>query len=580
MEGILFDIFQFIKNGDNLDVIAERRIPMENNLSTSKTYIIVFTIILFLTANFFTHTVFTQWTSRYNGPGNNIDEAFAVTSDASGNIYVTGSSTGSGSNLDYATVKYNSVGQEQWVARYNGPANFLDVGNAITVDVSGNVYVTGISTGTTSFSDYATIKYNSAGQEQWVARYNGPSNGTDEAFSVVVDASGNVYVTGQSLSGTNYDYATIKYNSAGQQQWAARYNGPQSSVDNASVVRVDASGNVYVTGGSTGSGSGIDYATVKYNSSGQEQWASRYNGTNNANDVPSDLAVDGAGNVYVTGGSSGTNSSNDYVTIKYNNAGQEQWNARYNGTGNDNDVSSGLVVSSSGNVYVTGSSIGQGSATDYATVMYNSAGTQQWASRYNGPNNTSDDASAIAIDGSGNVYVTGASNSGGSNLDYLTLKYNSAGQQMWEQRYNGPGNGIDAALSVCVDNSSNVVVTGNSQGSGSSSDYATVGYSVTTGIVSISSEIPSVFKLYNNYPNPFNPVTKIKFDIPAGASSQNVTMVVYNLLGETVVTLVDQQMQPGSYEVDFAASNISSGVYFYRINAGNFTDVKRMMLVK
>jgi uncharacterized delta-60 repeat protein len=264
-----------------------------------------------------------QWISRYNGPGNGIDEAFAVVCDASSNIYVTGSSMGSGSNLDYATVKYNSTGQEQWAVRYNGPANFIDIGNAIAVDASGNVYVTGLSTGTTSFSDYATVKYNSAGVQQWVARYNGPSNGTDEAFSVAVDGSGNVYVTGQSLSGTSYDFATIKYNSAGVQQWASRYNGPQSSLDNASVVRVDGSGNVYVTGGSTGTGSGQDFATVKYNSTGQEQWVVRYNGTNNADDVPSDMRLDVSGNIYITGGSSGSTSSNDYVTIKYNSAGQE-----------------------------------------------------------------------------------------------------------------------------------------------------------------------------------------------------------------------------------------------------------------
>jgi uncharacterized delta-60 repeat protein len=532
---------------------------------------------IFIVISFLSISLQAQWVSRYNGPGNSIDEAFAVTSDASGNVYVTGSSTGSGSNLDYATVKYNSSGQELWVARYNGPGNFLDVGNAIAVDGSGNVYVTGISTGSTSFSDYATVKYNSAGQEQWAARYNGPVNGTDEAFSVAVDASGNVYVTGQSLSGSNYDYATIKYNSSGVQQWAARYNGPQNSIDNAAVVRVDGSGNVFVTGSSTGSGSGLDFATVKYNSSGQEQWAARYNGTNNSDDVPSDMALDGSGNIFITGGSSSTGSSNDYVTIKYNTSGQEQWNSRYNGTGNDNDVSFSLAVSSAGNIYVTGSSIGQGSATDYATVMYNSSGQQQWATRYNGANNTSDDASSVGVDGFGNAYVTGASNSGGTNLDYLTLKYNITGQQMWEQRYNGPANGVDAALSIFVDNAGNSFVAGNSQGSGSSSDYATIRYSTTVGIDPVSSEIPDKYKLYDNYPNPFNPVTKIKFDVPAQSFTK---LIVYDITGKTIGTLVNQDLNAGSYVYNFDAAGLSSGVYFYKIQAGDFNDVRKMMLVK
>ena len=540
-----------------------------NKIFLSVKFFVIFNLIGFTASG--------QWISRYNGPGNSLDEAFAVASDVSSNIYVTGSSMGSGSNLDYATVKYNSAGQEQWAVRYNGPANFIDIANAIAVDAAGNVYVTGISTGTISLSDYATVKYNSAGQEQWVARYNGPSNGTDEAFSITVDAAGNVYVTGQSLSGTNYDFATVKYNSAGTQQWVSRYNGPQSSIDNAAAVKVDGSGNVYVTGSSTGSGSGLDYATVKYNAAGQEQWAIRYNGTNNADDVPSAMYVDASGNVFVTGGSSGSTSSNDYVTIKYNSAGQEQWNSRYNGTGNDNDISFGIAVSAAGNVYVTGSSIGQGSATDYATVMYNSSGAQQWAARYNGPNNTSDDAAAIEVDQSGNAFVTGASNSGGTNLDYLTIKYSPSGQQMWEQRYNGPGNGIDAALSVCVDGSGNVYITGNSQGSGSSSDYATLKYSVLTAIGNPETNIPDVFRLYENYPNPFNPATTIEFDLPV----QSITKLsVYDVTGRTVALLVNGPMSAGSHIISFNGAGISSGVYFFKLEAGNFTDIRKMVLVK
>ena len=116
--------------------------------------------------------------------------------------------------------------QESWVARYNGPGNYTDDPAGIAVDASGNVYVTGESSGQGGLMGYATIKYNSAGEEQWVARYNGPGNGNDSANAIAVDASGNVYVTGQSLGqGTGIDYATIKYNSAGQQQWSRDTTG-------------------------------------------------------------------------------------------------------------------------------------------------------------------------------------------------------------------------------------------------------------------------------------------------------------------------------------------------------------------
>src|SRR5205814_2070448 len=116
--------------------------------------------------------------------------------------------------------------------------------------------------------DYTTIKYDSAGQQQRVAQYNGTGvPAFDYAEAIAIDSSGNVYVTGESGgSGTGGDYATVKYNSSGQQQWAARYDGPVHQFDGASAIAVDGSGNVYVTGTSEGSGTSDDYATVKYNS--------------------------------------------------------------------------------------------------------------------------------------------------------------------------------------------------------------------------------------------------------------------------------------------------------------------------
>src|SRR6266536_5280352 len=205
------------------------------------------------------------WVARYNGPGNLDDGGHAIVGDTSGNVFVTGGSHGLGTDLDYATINYNSAGQQQWVARYNGLASGWDRAAAIARDSSGNVYVTGRSTGLGTFPDYATVKYDSAGQEQWVARYNGPGNGGDFANGIAVDASGNVYVTGGSDDSDGYlDYATIKYNSAGQEQWVARYNG--GSHDYAWAIALDGSGNVYVTGQSINTND--DYATIKYDSSG------------------------------------------------------------------------------------------------------------------------------------------------------------------------------------------------------------------------------------------------------------------------------------------------------------------------
>jgi hypothetical protein len=133
------------------------------------------------------------------------------------------------------------------------------------VDGSGNVYVTGYSYGLGTGMDYATIRYYSNGDTAWVKRYNGPGNNFDEVDAIAMDGSGNVYVTGDSYGGSiGYDYATIRYCPNGDMTWVKRYNGPGNGYDNACAIAVDDSGNVYLTGVSQGSGTGSDYATIKY----------------------------------------------------------------------------------------------------------------------------------------------------------------------------------------------------------------------------------------------------------------------------------------------------------------------------
>ena len=441
-----------------------------------KKLIIFFTISIFIVSVSYSQMT-EQWIARYNGPGNSSDNATSIAVDGSGNVYVTGSSYGGGTSYDYATIKYNSAGVQQWAAIYNGPGNGADSAFSIAVDNSGNVYVTGKSVGSGTSYDYATIKYNSAGVQQWAARYNGPVNGDDVPTSIAVDGTGNVYVTGESVgSGTSNDYVTIKYNSSGVQQWVQRYNGPGNGDDIAHSLAIDSLGNVYVTGGSYINVTVRGYATIKYNSAGVQQWIAMYNGPVNNLDFAYSLAVDGSGNVYVTGASYGNGTYYDYATIKYNSAGVQQWVSRYNGLGNGDNAAISLAVDGSGNVYVTGESAGSGTSYDYATIKYNSAGVQQWAARYNGPGIGANVAYSLVLDGSGNVYVTGVS-AGSTSYDYATIKYNSAGVQQWVQRYNGPGNGDDIANSIAVDGSGNVYVTGGSYGSGTSSDYATIKYS-------------------------------------------------------------------------------------------------------
>lgn len=154
----------------------------------------------------------------------------------------------------------------------------------------------------------AAISYSQMSQ-QWASIYNGPYNNYDIPYSMTVDGVGNVYVTGMSvydtvLNNNRSNIVTIKYNASGIQQWAAVFDGPghpDSSADVPAVIAVDIQGNVYVTGWSMGYSSGFDWATIKYNSNGVQQWVQRYVASAYSYDIPKDLKVDGLGNVYVTG---------------------------------------------------------------------------------------------------------------------------------------------------------------------------------------------------------------------------------------------------------------------------------------
>ncbi|MFH1703446.1 MAG: SBBP repeat-containing protein [Nitrospirota bacterium] len=440
--------------------------------------ILFFALISFLIPAFsFAQAPQEAWIARYNGTYSHEDAANAIAIDDYGNVYVTGESKGSGSNYDYATIKYNSVGVQQWVARYNGTGNSYDRAFAIAVDANGNVYVTGESKGSGSGYDYATIKYNSVGVQQWVARYNGPINSDDRAHGIALDGNGNVYVTGESKgNSSSLDCATIKYNSNGNQLWVQRYDGPVHYNDAAYAIAVDINANVYVTGESKGNGTCLDYATIKYDTNGNQKWVQRYNNTKNADDSAYAIALDGSGNVYVTGKSMTNTGYYDYATIKYAASGNQLWVSLYNGTGNKDDIAHAIAVDSSDNIYVTGESKGSGTYLDYATVKYNTNGTLVWVARYNGSKNKNDIAHAIALDSSGNVYVTGESRGTSDYPDYLTIKYDTNGNQVWVVSYNGTENKEDIAQAIAVDGNGNVCVTGESKGHSTELDYATVCY--------------------------------------------------------------------------------------------------------
>ncbi|OGC76171.1 MAG: hypothetical protein A2Z27_05755 [candidate division Zixibacteria bacterium RBG_16_50_21] len=427
--------------------------------------------------------VYEAWVARYNGPGNLLDAAAAVAIDDDGNVYVTGRSSGSGSNDDYATIKYKPNGDTLWVRRYEGTGNDYDDAVEVAVDDSGNVYVTGTSHGSGFISGFATIKYAPNGDTDWVKFYG--NSLLDYAYALAVDDSGYVYVGGNTYDTLSaYNFTTIKYAPNGDSLWARHYDGGNNNFDEAYALAVDTSGNVYVTGYTYNNISFSDYTTIKYAPNGDTLWVRRYDGPDSLDDEAFDLAVDDSGNVYVTGHSqvSGFFVDADYATIKYSPNGDSLWVRRYNGPGDDVDGANALAVDTAGNVYVTGGSIASGASYDYATIKYAPNGDSLWVRRYDGMVNDYDEAFALALDPAGNVYVTGRSIASGTGPDYVTIKYAPNGDTLWLKRYNGPDSFDDEATALALDSAGNVYVTGTSFGLGSDYDYATIKYSPCSDI--------------------------------------------------------------------------------------------------
>lgn len=430
------------------------------------------------------------WTNRYGGPFFEDDIASALAVDNSGDVIVTGRSETDGfSNVDFATVKYSGAGVPLWTNRYNGGGDTsLDyMVTEVAVDGSGNSLVAGESFDGVS-TDYATIKYSPSGVPLWTNRYHGPG-GYSTPGAIAADGSGNVFVTGASADELfAIDYATVAYSGAGVPLWTNLYNGPGNDLDRARAIAVDESGNVFVTGFSY-TGGGIsdhaDCATIKYSNSGVPLWTNRYNGLANGFDVGNSIAVDGNGNVFVAGdtadGTGGMGEA-DFLIIAYSGSGASLWTNRYNKLlmRNDDSTPTAMALDGSGNVLVTGSSdAGPGFNANYATVKYSSTGVLLWANWYNGPGDGEDRATGVAVDSNGNVYVTGRSV--GSNIfEYATIKYSEAGMPLWTNRYSTESGNSSFAAAIAVDSDSNAYVTGSSYGSGGES-YATVKYS-TDGV--------------------------------------------------------------------------------------------------
>ncbi|MBP6973395.1 MAG: SBBP repeat-containing protein, partial [Syntrophorhabdus sp.] len=314
-----------------------------------------------------------------------------------------------------------------------------DIGRGIAVDKDGNMYVTGRSYawGTpinphSGNEDIVVLKLDSSGDYLWHT-FHGSNDGDDYGRAIAVDKDGNIYVTGRSyawgtpinLHSGNRDIVVLKLNSSGAYQWHTFHGS--DNYDEGSGISVDKDGNIYVTGGSYAAwgtpmnphSGGSDIVVLKLNSYGTLLWHT-FHGSS-SNDTGNGIAVDNDGNVYVTGESYATwgtpitpySGGYDIVVLKLGSSGTLLWHT-FHGS-NHFDYGNGIAVDESGNVYITGHSFDTwgtpinpySGACDIVVLKLNSSGAYQWHTFYG--SSSSDIGYGIAVDTGGNVYVTGTS---------------------------------------------------------------------------------------------------------------------------------------------------------------------------
>jgi hypothetical protein len=455
-----------------------------------------------------TSELHTKWMEEYNGPGDSEDEARAVAVDLQGNVYCTGYSIGDATGADYATLRYDSVGNLIWEQRYNGPGNSSDKAVALAIDDWGGVYVTGFSGGDTSGLDYLTLKYDTSGTLIWERRYNGSGNSADGPNDLKLDSEGNVYVTGSSFGlGTGLDFLTLKYNTEGTLLWARQYD---FGSEGAAALHVDEFENVYVTGSGLGE-EFYEYVTVKYDSSGAEAWVRRYAVSGNVENYANDVTVDQEGNVIVTGFTDQEIHDPldyDYCTVKYDSSGNLLWERTYHcGVG---DQAHAVATDNVGNIFVTGGPCG--------TLKYDPMGNLLWAQPY--PYTSS--ALVIRLEENGNCYVAGDG--------YYVLVYSNDGDLLWTgQRENG---GFCYSLDVFA--SGAIATTGRS-----SSDYATGVFTTChcpsqgdiepDGFITsldLAAVIDALFAAGENPRDPVCPTYRFDLDCDAFTTSLDLSLII------------------------------------------------------
>jgi Secretion system C-terminal sorting domain/Domain of unknown function (DUF5122) beta-propeller len=477
---------------------------------------------------------------------------------------------------DMYIVKINSSGSLQWSRTVGGTGN--DIARSIVQTTDGGFAVAGE---TNSFgggnANFYIVKLDSGGTLLWsktihLAAY-------DYALSIVQTTDGGYAVAGLSTPGGVFsaDMLIVKLNASGNFLWSKTYGGSGDDIARSIIQTTD--GGLAAAGYTNSFGStGNDFYIVKLDTGGTLQWSRTVGGTGTGSDVVFSIIQTTDGGFALAGEtqSFGAGSFDMYI-VKLGAGGSLLWTRTVGGTSEDHCCS--IIQTTDGGFVAAGNTISFG-VSDFYAVKLDGNGTLQWSKTYGGSG--VEGANSIIKTTGGGYAVAGETNSFGAGAnDMYIVKIdslgNTCGNTFSPSTISGMGGTLGIPTSNVITQSPTVTTPASTSGTG-----GTLTTICIVGIQPISNYIPASYELYQNYPNPFNPATKIKFDIPLskGAGGIIVRLAVYDILGREVAILVNQQLKPGSYEVEWDASNYPSGVYFYKLITQNYSETGKMVLVK
>jgi hypothetical protein len=416
---------------------------------------------------------------RFDGGG--FDRAAAIATDRDGNTFIGAASESPASQNTFTVVKLGPDGSRRFTARYDGSrGGVFGSANAVAADAAGNVYGAGYVSDGAIFGanlDILVVKFAPDGTQVWAQRYDGPVRGRDTARAAVVDGAGNVYVTGSS-AGNPSDWVTLKLTPDGRLQWERRLNGAGTfSADDPADMALLPDGNVVVTGVMQNSGDQItnDGETIVYDPQGATVWRARFSDTAISHEILSDLDVDAAGRIAITG-TTALNAAPELqippapVTLRYDSRGTLLQRIPAGGDAIDVDATGGFRV-------VAGSSFMTGEAP--LVSAFDAAGTPLWQTRLTLSAGEFLVAPKVSAASTGQVTVAGTARGfGGGMSDYLTVGLAPDGREVLRHRFDGPDElgsaGGDEVAGLAIAAGDVAVVTGtSSNGLASSGGTAT-----------------------------------------------------------------------------------------------------------